>query len=389
MVAELTQTDTYRAYAALLTELMPFFDAADPNGIVALNKFRFSEPSRQKLIKVFGHDHPLHLKGTRKKNGDAELVFSMDAWHDDVLEVSELTGKAEFGRKVRQKSLVVKVPFVRSNDRLGSGVEFSQLQYAENVHKGSLGLWLGLNRFTMGRLHVRHGPSNTDWEIGDTSFRLETKPHGNRVDVAFESAIDSVRWPSDGLGRIHLAARVADLDGKLLATYVAGQRRVQTSDLAQSALAAVIQQSNNAMLRAMFRQGLTIDISDLSVQYHGMTAHMDGRIAWPPGLDLSAPEQMLTQMALRFNVSLPMAMVDMYIRNIVGTQLRAAAQPGQVISPQQLDKAAKEQLASMLATGLNNGLLTVENNTLLSTIEFKSSQLFLNGHVLPTGNANP
>lgn len=387
----LTQNDVYRAYAALIAKLTPVFEATDPSRIVALSRVQFPQPIRQLLTKVFGNDHPLHIKVTRKKGGVAELLFSMDPGRDDSpadwLEISALTGKAEFSDKLRGQSLRMDIPYIRMNDRLDSRGECSDLRYTEDLHKGSLGLWLGSRSFMMGQLSFHESRSNLDVEVGSSVFKYGLAQRGDRVDVDFDGSMDSVRWSSDGVGRIHLAAHVSDLDGKALAAYMASQRQVQASDLAEGARAVVIHQTGKSMLQAMFLQGLAIDIQDLSVQFLGKTASLDGRISWPPGVDVVAPDQMTKQMEWRFNVRLPMSMVDAFVRRTVDSEMRNAAQSGQVASAQQLDKLTKERTAAMLAARLNTGMIRVENDTLISTIEFKSSQLFLNGHVLPLDNA--
>jgi hypothetical protein len=389
--AGLTQVDMYRAYAALVAKLTPIFEATNPSRIVALSRVQFSQPTRQLLTKVFGNDHPLHMKATRKKGGDAELLFSMDPGREDLaaqwLEISALTGKVEFSDKLRGQNLRVDIPYIRLNDGLSGQGGFSDLRYTEHLHKGSLGLWLGSYRFMLGQFSYHESRSNLDVGVGSSVFKYGLAQRGDRVDVDFDGNIDSVRWSSDGVGRIHLAAYVSDLDGKALVAYMASQRQVQASDLAEGARAVVIHQTGMSMLHAMFLRGLAIDIQDLSVQFHGKTASLDGRISWPPGVDVLAPDQLAKQMELRLNVRLPMSMVDTFVRRIMDSEMRNAAQSDQVASAQLLDKQTKERTAAMLAAGLNAGMIRVENDTLISTIEFKSSQLFLNGHVLPLDNA--
>jgi uncharacterized protein YdgA (DUF945 family) len=95
---------------------------------------------------------------------------------------------------------------------------------------------------------------------------------------------------------------------------------------------------------------------------------------------------MAQQMEWRLNVRLPMSMVDVLVRSMVDSEMRKGDPSGQLASAQKLDKLTKERTATMLATVLNTGMMRVENDTLISTIEFKSSQLFLNGHVLPLDN---
>lgn len=387
VIADVARNDIFQAYGAIFSELTPLLEAADPNRLLALNTFRFSKPTRGKLTKVFGNDHPLHAKTTRKKNGDAEAVFSIDPGHDSEQDFSELTGKLEFGGKVRSKSLSMELPYIRSNERLDTKGEFSGLRYAEHTRKGSLGLWLGTGSFSLEKFSLQDSRSNMDVGLSGAVLRSEMTQRGNRVDVDLDSVIDSVHWGSDGLGRIHLAARVTDLDGKALAAYVASQQRLSASQLTESARAAVMHKTSDSMLQAMFKQGLATDIQDLSIQYHGMTASMDGRIAWPPGLDISATDQMMKQADLRLNVRIPMALVDAFFHGIVSSQLRAGAKPDQEITPEQLNKAAKEQTAAILSGGLNMGLMRVENDTLISTVEYKASQLFLNGHAVPLAKA--
>ena len=391
VLEELKKSAIWQAYAACVAELTPVISNSDIKArIQQLDGFAFSAPTRQKLLDLFGNENPLHLKSTVLADGNAEVSFALDAldYRDPQggakAHFSALTGKTQYSKRYTRERTVASMPSIRFDDGQTTQVLASDLSYATNATKGNSGLWLGSAAALLGQLAIDDSAKELHLKITGLSTRSEVKQHGKLVDLGSDSVIKSIHWGKDSLGPVHMAFRVSNMDGKALAALTEKGNELNQSQLTEAERVARTTGMLKDFALATLKQGSAVDIQDISVQYHGMTAGLNGRVAFShiEESDFATPSLWAEKLIARFNLHVPMALLTEISRTIARSTLQAQNKDGQPASERVVSATAKAMLEKMLEKPLQQKWIRIERDTLVSSIEFKTGKLSINGQAV-------
>jgi hypothetical protein len=138
--------------------------------------------------------------------------------------------------------------------------------------------------------------------------------------------------------------------------------------------------------KAALARGAAIEIDEIAASYHGARASIKGRVAVQGGAaaDLDNLPALIGKIVARFDIRLPAALV----REIAGAiAAKQAAQQGKANDPQAL--AQLRQSIGDIAIGklLGDGYARMENDVLVSTVEWRGGELRANGKPVKLGAA--
>ncbi len=396
-VDNLTNSELFQGFTAASNELTPLLINDNPaSKLVQIKKFDFSTETKKKLLPLYGSDHPLHFKTRIFKDGQAEISYVLDALnHRDpksrvTTQISALTGKSVYRKHNTQYGGTASLPSIHVD--VENEVQFyaHDITYTENQTRKDPGLWFGRAEFKLGHLSVDVVKKDIHLKVDDTVIKTDVKKRGTLVDVEVDSVTQSINWGGDQLGPVHSAYRFSNIDGKALASFGESQKRIAQSKMPADATAATTLRMFRTLGIATLKSGGALDIQDVSVQYHGMTAGLDGRVGFDhvQDADWDAPMSLLPKLNLHINFHAPKDLLMEISRRVVRSKLAAEAAPGSTVSDPMVEDAALEVTNKLLELPLKLKWLRLEHGTLLSTLDFIGGNLTVNGEPFRPPTAN-
>ena len=390
-IDELKNSALWQAYMATATELAPVLGNDDVKARVAqLEGFEFSEQTRKRLLDLFGNEAPLHVKSKALPNGDALISIVVDALsHQDAqsgsrLAVAALKVSSRFSQGYTKEQSSASLQSIRFEDGKTTEVTASDFSYATDTKKGYSGLWFGTGVARMEHFSVVDSARSFQLKIDGVSIKSQIKPRGDLIDLSSDSVVKSIHWGKDGVGPVHIGFRVSNLDGKALAALTQRAKELNQGTLDEAQRTAL----STGMLKdfglATLKQGGAIDLQDISVQYHGKTASISGRVAFDNVLesDLEKPELLTAKLASRVRVRIPMAMVTDIARTVARSTLQAQDKSGQPVTERVVAATANAIVEKLIEKPLQQKWIRIERNTLVSDVEFKAGKLTINGQAV-------
>lgn len=251
-------------------------------------------------------------------------------------------------------------------------------------HRGYADMWFGSMQMRIA--DVRLEPkSGTPATMDDLRFEARTVEHPKSMDIAYDSRIGGIQVAGERIEDVHFGMRVLNLDKKVMAEFKAASERQQ----AQSAAPLTPEQrieSMKPLLQSFARsapaRGTVIEIDDVSARYHGNTASLHGRIglARADGAAVDDIKTLAKRVNARFEIKVPLALV----RDIAGAM--AARQSG----AQQPNAATGQTITDVIVGKLvGGGFARVENDALVSTVEWRDGVLRADGKPVPLPTVTP
>jgi hypothetical protein len=266
--------------------------------------------------------------------------------------------------------------------RIGAGSANTHLAVqgmtlSSHQKRGAGGVWYGSTQVRIAS--VRAEPkTGTPLTIDDVRFEARAVEHPKSADLAYDSRIAAIGAAGERVEDIHFGMRVLNVDKQVLAEFKAANDRRHEQAATQSAPPTSEQQleAMKPLLRSFARsaqaRGTVIEIDDFSARYHGNRATVHGRIALagPSTSDLDDLKALARRIVARFEIKVPLAIV----RDIAGAV--AAKQSAN----QQANPAAAQTITDVIVGKLvGGGFARVENDALVSTVEWRDGVLRANG----------
>jgi TonB family protein len=254
-------------------------------------------------------------------------------------------------------------------------------------HRGQGGLWFGDASLRMAGLDIR---SKTDGAmVGltgiDTAVTISEKR--SSADLAYDARIGRMEAGGERIEDLRFALRFVNMDkAAMVALNEAGARGDALSTLTPEQQLAAMKPLLRSFGKAALARGAAIEIDEIAASYHGARASIKGRVAVQGGAaaDLDNLPALIGKIAARFEVRLPVALV----REMAGAiAARQAAQQGQANDPQAV--AQLRQSIGDIAIGrlLGEGYARMEDEVLVSTVEWRGGELRANGKPVKLGAA--
>ena len=380
----------WQGYLAAFSDLDPISNPGRniKTTIEQLDKFEFSPETKKKLFDLFGKENPLHLKSKKLGNGNTELLIeveSLDYQNPKTLSKihsSELTGKVTYNKLYNRSHAFAAMPSFSFDDGKTIKVTANDFSYASEQTLGAYGLWLGTGTFKLDHFAIDDSTSDLHVKVDGTSIKSDIKQHGKLLNIGFDYVVKSINWGKDGLGPVHLAASLVNIDEKEFAALSEKSKALnktqQTNEERLAATTGIIKDFGLATLK----HGGAVDIQDFSVQYHGKTARLNGHIGFDK-IEKSDWESIKTignKITAKFNLHLPTSLVTDISRVFARSNLEAQNKKnGQAVTDKAVDEKAQEMASNIIGKMVTNKWIQIKNDTIFSTIELKEGKLFANG----------
>jgi hypothetical protein len=375
------------ALTALGRELMQDADPKLPlrARLERLEAFQPTPATADKLRAAFGTSHLFLFERLPDKGGRLAWRATLLPLHDvsapdfsidwDAAKVDLTTDRN--GTLLDSSGAWPRIGAGNANTRLS--VEGTTL--SSHQKRGAGGLWYGSTQVRIAS--VRAEPkTGMPLTIDDVRIEARAVEHPKTADLAYDSRIGAIGAAGERVEDIHFGMRVLNVDKQVLAEFKAANERRHEQAAAQAAMQAsppTSEQQLEAMkplLRSFARsaqaRGTVIEIDDLSARYHGNRATMHGRIALAGAAtaELDDFKALARRIVARFEIKVPLAIV----RDIAGA---AAAKQS---ANQQANPAAAQTVTDVIVGKLvGGGFARVENDALVSTVEWRDGVLRANG----------
>lgn len=352
--------------------------------------FRPTPATAAKLRAVFGTDRPYTIERQPGRAGRLAyrwrlqpLHYSGDAgartdWDEALLDFDmDKDGKAvDF--KGRWNKMATEDAAVR--------LSAEGMTLAGHQRRGQDKLWFGNGQLRIARVrgaapHTAQPPSaGADLSLNDLRMDWRTVEHPNTVDMQFQQRIGSIEAAGEKVEDVRFDFRFVNIDrASLVALQAAGERqRQQLKTMTPEQQAAAIKPLFQDFGKAVIARGSSIEIDEISARYRGNKASIRGRIgtAGASEADLGDLQSVMKRIVASFEIRVPVAMV----RDIAGivaakqAQQQGAAAGG--MGPVQMGQTLTDIVVGKLVGG---GYARIENDVLVSKIEFRDGSLTANG----------
>jgi len=256
--------------------------------------------------------------------------------------------------------------------------------------RGYAGLWFGSIDAQAANVQILNRRDGAALDMNGLRFASRVTEKPKTVDIAYDSRIDAVVVGGERVEDIRFALRVTDIDKKSMARLKVLGEQQQAS---QEALAALPQQQLDALkplLRgfgeAALARGTAIEVDQIGAGYHGIRTAIKGRVALQGATraDLDDIGRLAKKVAARFEVRLPLALVSEIAGTFAAKQVAAqAAQRGGSADPQAIAQLRQNMTDLVVGKLVGPGFARLENDVLVSTLEWKNGVLTANGKPVP------
>jgi len=354
------------------------------------SKFEFSPALRPKLKEVFGSEHLFPLQRTNGPKGQVNYTTKLMP-HTYLDDNAVAYSWAEFNaRTVVNKTGTLMDSRVTwpSFSVVGAAVSGTLEKMSGEMKKTRAkdGLWYGDFAMKVGAMSLRGtAPGSSEFKetarLEDLAIRAGVTQRGKKADVDYAFSIKSIVFGADHVDRANIGLRVVNLPAQALADIDREMGAVQGSGLPADAQNEVMLKAMKSFGKSMVTSGASLVIDDISASYHGNTASIKGRVDFDKVVeaDFDAPIELGKKVVARFDVRLPVALVNDVSRLMASKQVDASA-PN---SGEQIDMAAKNIAGLVIGKLVNEGFAVMDKGELRSAIEIKNGKVTFNGKIIP------
>lgn len=353
-------------------------------------KFEFSPALRPKLKEVFGSEHLIPVQRTNGPKG--QVIYTSKLVPHSYLDE---TAVAFSWAELNSRSVVNK-----AGSTLDASVTWPSLSIVGTSASGTIekmsmdvkqmrakdGIWFGTVGMKAGAMAMRAAaPGSSEFKetarLEDIVIDAGVTRQGKKADVNYAFSIKSIVFGGDHIDRAKIGLRMVNLPAQALADIDREMKAVQGSSLPADAQAEVTLRSMKSFGKSMVTSGASLVIDDISAAYHGNTASIKGRVDFDKVVeaDFDAPIELGKKVVARFDVRLPVAMVNDVSRMMASKQVDASA----ANSAEQIDLAAKNIAGLVIGKLVNEGFAVMEKGELRSTIDIKNGKVTFNGKIIP------
>jgi uncharacterized protein YdgA (DUF945 family) len=257
-------------------------------------------------------------------------------------------------------------------------------------------LWFGNGQLRIARVRgesPQAPDSGMRLAVNDLRAEWRSIEKPKTIDMQFQQRIASIEAAGEKIEDLRFDMRVVNLDRAAMVALQAAserQRAQMTTMTAEQQVAAAMPMLQTFGRSALVR-GSAIEIDEISARFRGNKASIRGRFALQGAVeaDLKDVTTLVKKIAARFEIRVPVAMV----RDISGiVAARQSAQQGAAdkqvsgMSMAQLGQTMSDVVVGKLVGG---GYARLENDVLVSTVEFRNGKLTANGKEVALPKAPP
>lgn len=345
--------------------------------------FRYSEETAAKVAKVFGTGQPLKFERLPPAKGKAAYRASLMPLHYAgaggvavdwaALDMQALTDSA--GRKLDVRT---SWPALDVHDGEGSHFTLHNMTMASTQSRGYGRVWYGSAQGKIERMTAA-SDDGMAMSMENVSLSFDMKEHAKTAELRYSIGVEALKFGQDTVDDLRIVLRASNLDKQVLARMKAANDKGGFSTLPDEQLAEAAKPILKDVMRTLIARGTALEIDDISAGYQGVRASIKGRV-WIDGAKDTGGDSLpvlLKKVVARFEVRVPVALV-----RAVATRIAQKEQSEE--HPETADPKAAAQLGQtmtdlVIGKLLGAGYAKLENNMLVSTVEWRDGALRANG----------
>lgn len=354
-----------------------------PTQLDRVAAMRYTPETAAKLRAVFGNDHPFTVERQSAKPGRLLYRARMEPLHyageagsrvdwDEALLDFDMD---QAGKTVDFKGSWDKLATEEANVRLSvQGMSLSG--HSTRSHDK---LWFGNGELRVAGVRVEGKPGEPGLVMNDLSAGWRTVERPKAIDMQFQQRIGSIEAAGEKIEDLRFDMRLVNIDrASMVALQAAEERQRKAMGLmTPEQQAAAMKPLLLGFGKAAILRGSALEIDELSARYRGNKASIRGRVGFSGAVeaDLNNMPSLVKKIVARFDIRVPVAMV----RDIAGVVAEKQKQPtmGQTMSDVVIGKL------------IGGGFARIENDVLVSNLEFRNGKLTANGKEIALPKTTP
>jgi uncharacterized protein YdgA (DUF945 family) len=244
-------------------------------------------------------------------------------------------------------------------------------------------LWFGNGQLRIGRVRgdtPQNPNAGTELTMDDLRMDWHTVERPKTVDMQFQQRIGSIAAAGEKVEDVRFDMRLVNIDrASLVALQAAGERqRQQLKTMTPEQQLAAMKPMFQTMGKAAIVRGSAIEIDEISARYRGNKASIRGRIGFAGAVeaDLQDLTKLVKKIVARFEIRVPVAIVRDVAGVVAERQARQQGAAANPMPPAQVGQTITDVIVGKLVGG---GFARIENDVLVSNVEFRDGKLTANG----------
>jgi uncharacterized protein YdgA (DUF945 family) len=241
-------------------------------------------------------------------------------------------------------------------------------------------LWFGDGKLRAARVRGTNKADGSAVTLDDLRFDWRTVERPKAVDMAFQYRIGAIEAAGEKVEDVRFDVRMVNIDrASMVALQAASERqRKQTNAMTPEQRAEAMKPLLLGFGKSAIVRGSALEIDEISARYRGNKASIRGRIGLVGAVeaDLQDMKKLVKKIVARFEIRVPVAMV----RDIAGVvATRQAAQQGAAPNPMGAAQVGQTMTDVVIGKLVGGGFARIENEELVSNLEFRNGELTANG----------
>jgi TonB family protein len=241
-------------------------------------------------------------------------------------------------------------------------------------------LWFGDGQLRVARVRGTNKSDGSALTLDDVRFDWRTVDRPKAIDMAFQYRIGAIEAAGEKVEDVRFDVRMVNIDrASMVALQAASERqRKQLNAMTPEQQEAAIKPLLLGFGKSAIVRGSALEIDEISARYRGNKASIHGRIGLAGAVesDLQDMKKLVKKIVARFEIRVPVAMV----RDVAGViAARQAAQQGAAPNPMGAAQVGQTMTDVVIGKLVGGGFARVENEVLVSNLEFRNGELTANG----------
>jgi hypothetical protein len=344
---------------------------------------RYTPETAAKLRAVFGHEQPFTVERQPAKaerllyqarlqplHYEDEAGARVD-WDEALLDLDMDKAGKTVDFRGHWNTLAAQDPGMRLS---AEGIAFSGRQSRSRDR-----LWFGNAQVRVAQVRAE-AKGETVLTMDDLSMAWRSVDRPKTVDMQFQNRIGAISVAGEKVEDVRFDMRFVNIDrASMTALQAAGERqRKELAAMTPEQQAAAIKPLLLGFGKAAIVRGSALEIDEISARFHGIKASIRGRVGLAGAVesDLNDFTALAKKIAARFEIRVPVALVR-EIAEVVAA--RQAQQQG--TAPDAMSNAQMGQTIADIMIGkvVGGGFARIENDVLVSNLEFRDGKLSANG----------
>jgi uncharacterized protein YdgA (DUF945 family) len=259
-------------------------------------------------------------------------------------------------------------------------------------------LSVGLYNFYLGKAtanieHIRMSDQKTfGLSMDGLSTEVVTAVRKKMFDVSYDYRIAAIDWGSDKVENTHVDFAFTNIDAQALENVISAMDAMDPNGKPDMVQANDFMKGLKRFAVDLSRHNGSIELRDISAQYHGQTAGLSGRVSLPnlKAADLENFQKAYEKLIVRLKVHVPNQMITDVSRRVARSMMEQQAKQSGV----EITDMAVDLVAAGMVTNITDTLVKkqkwahVEKDELVTVFELKKGKMYLDGHVV-NAKSNP